>query len=33
MPELVQRLNSGSNLEDSDVEGLRKELEKYGESI
>jgi len=33
MPELVQRLNSGSNLEDSDAEGLRKELEKYGESI
>lgn len=29
LPELVQRLNAGSNLEDADAEELRKELTKY----
>ena len=33
LPELVQRLNAGSNLEDEDSELLRAELKKYGESL
>ena len=32
MPELVQRLNAGSNLEDADAEALREELKKFNES-
>ena len=33
LPELVQRLNSGSNLEDADAESLRTELQKFTESF
>lgn len=33
MPELVQKLNSGSNLEDEDAEKLSIELKKYGETL
>lgn len=33
LPELVQRLNSGSNLEDTDAESLRTELQKFTESF
>ena len=33
LPELVQRLNEGSNLEDADAEALRSELTKYNESL
>lgn len=33
LPELVQRLNAGSNLEDADAEELRKELTKYNKSL
>ena len=29
MPELVQRLNAGGNLEDADMEALKSELTKY----
>lgn len=33
LPELVQRLNEGSNLEDADADALRSELTKYNESL
>ncbi len=33
LPELVHRLNSGSNLEDADAESLRTELQKFTESF
>ena len=33
LPELVQRLNGGSNLEDADAESLRTELQKFTESF
>ena len=33
LPELVQILNSGSNLEDADAESLRTELQKFTESF
>ena len=33
LPELVQKLNSGSNLEDADAESLRTELQKFTESF
>lgn len=33
LPKLVQRLNSGSNLEDADAESLRTELQKFTESF
>lgn len=33
LPELVQKLNSGSNLEDADAESLRSELQKFTESF
>ena len=33
MPELIQRLNEGSNLEDADAEELRKELTKYNKNL
>ena len=33
LPELVQRLNSGSNLEDADAESLKTELQKFTESF
>ena len=33
LPELVQKLNSGSNLEDADAESLRIELQKFTESF
>lgn len=33
LPELVQKLNAGSNLEDEDAETLRVELKKYGENL
>ena len=33
LPELVQKLNAGSNLEDSDAELLRSELQKYNASL
>ncbi|MCR5265516.1 MAG: F0F1 ATP synthase subunit alpha [Cyanobacteria bacterium RUI128] len=33
LPELVQRLNAGSNLEDADADALREELKKYNESL
>lgn len=33
MPELVQRLNSGSNLEEDDAQALREELTKYNGSL
>ena len=33
LPELVQRLNSGSNLEDADADALREELKKYNECL
>ena len=33
LPELVQRLNAGSNLEEADEEELRKELTKYNKSL
>ena len=33
LPELAQRLNAGSNLEDADAEALRAELKKYNETL
>ena len=33
LPELVERLNNGSNLEDADMEALRKELDAYKSSL
>ncbi len=33
LPELVQKLNAGSNLEDADADALRSELEKYNKSL
>ncbi len=33
LPELVQRLNDGANLEDADCEVLKKELEVYNKSF
>ncbi len=33
MPELVQKLNAGANLEDSDAEALRQELTRFTESF
>lgn len=33
LPELVQKLNAGSNLEDADADALREELKKYNESL
>ena len=33
IPELVQKLNAGANLEDADAELLRKELAKFTESF
>ncbi len=33
LPELIQKLNAGSNLEDADAEELRKELTKYNNSL
>lgn len=33
LPELVQKLNAGANLEDSDAEALREQLERYTEQF
>ena len=33
LPELVQKLNAGSNLEDADADALRSELAKYNKSL
>ena len=33
LPELAERLNNGSNLEDEDMEALRKELDAYKSSL
>jgi F-type H+-transporting ATPase subunit alpha len=33
LPELVQKLNNGSNLEDEDADKLREELKKFTESF
>lgn len=33
LPELVQKLNAGANLEDSDADALRKELTRFTESF
>ena len=33
LPELAQRLNEGANLEDADMEALRKELDNYKASL
>ena len=33
LPELVQKLNSGANLDDSDADALRKELQTYTETF